>query len=367
MARCFPEFQHNYNQVSREVMYNWLNKHLKLGAEEPVVERPFKPVPPKELSVYDSDHPRPKDEVDAVKLRQYLTESSDKQMAALLPKDAKGLDEYRKVVGTALGVMIHDRFPSARALVSKPMGSDKQDDGVTWDRCLLGREDEGDQVPAVVVHGKKTNGTVVVWVHPDGKNSLLQGGKLSAAAQDVIDSGAIIVAVDVLLTGETASAKAMPVDEKFAGFTFGYNRPLLANRVHDIVTAVAFAKAWKNRKNVLLVGFERAGPWVVLARALCGADVARTVADLDGFRFEKVTAGKDEMMLPGALKYGGLPGFAALIAPHELVAHNTAGCGLLEVLPAAYKAAGAEKLLQLHADKMEPRKAVALLMGKSPD
>ena len=65
MAKCFPQFDHNYNQVSREVMYNWFNKHLNLGQPEPVVEKPFVPVPPKELSVYDEQHPLPKDAVDA--------------------------------------------------------------------------------------------------------------------------------------------------------------------------------------------------------------------------------------------------------------------------------------------------------------
>jgi len=59
MARCFPEFGHNYNQVSREVMYNWFNKHLRLGLPEPVAEKPFVPVPPKELSVFDAEHKLP--------------------------------------------------------------------------------------------------------------------------------------------------------------------------------------------------------------------------------------------------------------------------------------------------------------------
>ncbi len=31
MAKCFPQYEHNYNQVSREVMYNWFNKYLQLG------------------------------------------------------------------------------------------------------------------------------------------------------------------------------------------------------------------------------------------------------------------------------------------------------------------------------------------------
>ncbi len=101
MARCFPQFGHNYNQVSREVMYNWFNKHLKLGLTEPVVEKPFVPVPPKELSVYTEDHPLPKDAVDAGRLRKLMAEASDKQITAFVPKDKKSLDEYRRVFGTA--------------------------------------------------------------------------------------------------------------------------------------------------------------------------------------------------------------------------------------------------------------------------
>ena len=68
--RVHLEFDHNYNQVSREMMYNWFNKHLNLGLSEPVVEKPFVPVPPKELSVYDEQHPRPKDAVNAERLRR---------------------------------------------------------------------------------------------------------------------------------------------------------------------------------------------------------------------------------------------------------------------------------------------------------
>src|SRR5262249_12840861 len=85
-AKCLPQVGHNYNQVSREMMYAWFNKHLQGGSGE-VKEQPFKPVPPKELSVYDSEHPRPKDELDAKGLREKMTEAAEKQMKALEPKD----------------------------------------------------------------------------------------------------------------------------------------------------------------------------------------------------------------------------------------------------------------------------------------
>src|SRR5262249_6263625 len=116
MAKCFPKFEHNYNQVSRELMYNWFNKHLQLGQPEPVVEKPFVPVPPRELSVYDEQHPRPKDATDEDGLRKYLTAASDKQLAKLHPKDAESLAKLRREVGTALRVMVHDRLPEGTQL-----------------------------------------------------------------------------------------------------------------------------------------------------------------------------------------------------------------------------------------------------------
>src|SRR6516225_5784959 len=80
MAKCFPRFGHNYNQVSREVMENFLNEHLRLNLAGPVHERPFVPVPPKELSVYDVQHQRPADEIGADGVKKLMIEWSDKQM-----------------------------------------------------------------------------------------------------------------------------------------------------------------------------------------------------------------------------------------------------------------------------------------------
>ena len=54
MARPFVHFQHNYNFVSREVMYQWFNKHFGLGLPEPVLEEDFKPLSTEELTVWDA-------------------------------------------------------------------------------------------------------------------------------------------------------------------------------------------------------------------------------------------------------------------------------------------------------------------------
>ena len=435
MAKCLPQFGHNYNQVSREVMYNWFNKHLGLGQPEPVEEKPFQPVPPKELSVFDDKHPLPKDAVDAGRLRKYLGDASDKQVAALLPKDAKGLEEFRRVFGTALRVMVNDRLPAADEV--EHVVVEKADlDGATARKLLLGRKGAKEKLPAVLLTGTNAANGIVVWVHPEGKSSLLKDGKLVPAARQVLDRNAAILAPDLFWTGELrgvvvqlrldnkklaaqklvvkdvqqAVAKAhpaavpvgdvtylfpretsadtvrslgklvlrgdvlvgdvaevvtretLPVNEGYAGYTYGYNRPLLAERVHDILTAVAYARQQATLKRVLLAGFDKGGPWAALARALCGDAVQRAALDFDQFRFEKVRGVADEMMLPGALKYGGLPALTALAAPGELYVHNHRGTGFDPWVKAAYQAAGHADRLKDGAEKEAPEKVVEWLL-----
>ena len=360
MARAFPQFGHNYNQVSREVMYNWFNKYLVLAQPEPVVERPFVPVPPQELSVFDDEHPRPGDAVDAADLRKVMTEMSDKQMAALYPEDEATLSEFHRVVGTALRVMIHDKLPAPDQVEARTVGRLELGKAHVQ-KLLLGRKDSGEQIPAVLVSPAKPSGTVVIWVHPAGKSSLMAQGRWLPAVQQVLDHKASILAPDVFLTGEFQGAEVPPVDAKYAGFTFGYNRPLVANRVHDILTAVAFARAQPGVTEVDLAGFGKAGPWVILARALCGDAVARTAADVDCFRFEQVKTTQDEMMLPGALKYGGLPAFAALCAPGELYLSNRQETAVAAFTRAAYQAAGSLDHLHL-ADRADADKFVEWLL-----
>ena len=43
---CRPmlHFKHNYNYVTRATMYQWMNRHLKLGLDDPVIEQDFEPL-----------------------------------------------------------------------------------------------------------------------------------------------------------------------------------------------------------------------------------------------------------------------------------------------------------------------------------
>lgn len=374
-AHCWPEFGHNYNQVSREMMYGWFSKHL-LGGTAEVKEQPFMPIPPKDLSVYDADHPRPKDELDAKGLRAKMTEAAEKQIKALEPKDAKSLAEFRRVVGTALEVMVGERLPKPGAIeIRKRSVQLTLADGVKLHLDAVGRKGEEEMVPLAAVHTGDAG--IVVWVHPKGKASLIVGGKLNPSVQALVDKGYSVVAPDVFQTGELTGnwplseaerkgksfrePSMYPVNTQFAGYTYGYNRPVFANRVRDILTAVAFARDLGGAKTIHLVGWEGAGPWVAAARALCGDAVSRTVIDMNQFRFDRVTQVTDENLLPGALKYGGLPAFLALCAPGEVFAHNHAGTSSGQLSKAAYDAAGAKDALKRQPAKATPDEVIAWL------
>jgi hypothetical protein len=113
---------------------------------------------------------------------------------------------------------------------------------------------------------------------------------------------------------------------------------------------------------IYLVGFGKAGPWVLLARGSCGDAVARTVVDANQFDFDQVKTTSDEMMLPGALKYGGLASFAALCAPGELYLHNVRPSSRNDWIKDAYKAAGAADHLKLQTEKASDDKVIDWLL-----
>jgi hypothetical protein len=100
-----------------------------------------------------------------------------------------------------------------------------------------------------------------------------------------------------------------------------------------------------------------------LAKALAGDAVDRCAADLDGFRFDSVRTNDDPMMLPGALKYGGMAAFAALCAPGDLLLHNHRGTGTGEWVPMAYRAADAEKRLKRSPEKLTAAAVVDWLLA----
>jgi len=256
---------------------------------------------------------------------------------------------------------VNDKMPASIAIRKGPEEV-KLPGGVLMHKAVLGRNEEKDAVPAAGMFNAKVSDKTVLWIHPQGKASLFTDGKIAAPVQTLMDAGYAVVAPDLLGIGEQTPEKPFFIDSVYTGFTLGYNRSLMANRIHDVLTMVGFAQMLKS-KTIHLVGWDEFGPIAVLAKALAGSAVAKTAADLNQFQFDKIEKATDPMLLPGAVKYGGLGAFLALAAPDPVLVHNHQGTGTGEWSKAAYTAAKAEKALKRVPEKMKAEDVVAWLVG----
>jgi len=313
-AKCFPQFPHNYNEVSREVMFAFLAKHLGLE-NAPVKQTDFWPMTRDELTVFDDKHPQPGDWLNAEALRAEMTKDSKGLLAGLVPKDRAGFERYQKVVGGALDIMLGRRIAAPDIRAAEVSSSN----GVRAVRISAA----GRQVPVVVLEPKgKKKGETVLWLDGRGKAHLEgSSGKPTAAVQKLLEAGYHVASADLFLTGEflgEGSPATYPVNEGFPGYTYCYNPPLIAHRVRDIVLAHDWLVELENSGKVHLVGTGGAGLWALLAQAQMQTPGGRTVVDLNRFTFKDVSSVDDPNLFPGALKYGDVPGLAVLAAPSSL-------------------------------------------------
>jgi cephalosporin-C deacetylase-like acetyl esterase len=352
-------FPHNYNYVSRAIVYSFLNKHLKLGFQDPIVEEDFRPLTEQEMTVWDASHPKPPagDDYERSLLRE-ITQDSERQMAKLVPHDRPSLDEYRKVVGGAVDVMIGRRVPPAGAIAVK---SREQTERGTFQlaRLLLRYETQGEEIPAVLLTPKASKQTVAICVSREGKQSLFDAaGDPAPEVAKLLAAGVRVLGLDLVGQGEftpdgnpLANARMSKSGRGdwagYLGYTYGYNRPLFSQRVHDILSAISYARHGLKANRVEIHGLCGAGHWVLAAGAQAGDLVDRLVADTGGFRFARLTALDDPDLLPGGAKYLDLPGIAALCAPVELHLADGPGKAVPSVVTAAYRAAGKPNALEV--------------------
>ncbi len=101
-CKSLLQFPHNYNYVTRAIMYDWFNRYLELGLETPIVEENFPPLTREEQAVWNDQHPAPAGgEEYEVALTRWLAEESQQQIAELQPHDTQSLKTYREIVGGA--------------------------------------------------------------------------------------------------------------------------------------------------------------------------------------------------------------------------------------------------------------------------
>lgn len=238
-------FPHNYNYVTRRIMYEWFNKHLGLGHETPIVEEDFAHLTAEEHAVYDKgDHPRPEGgDAFERELTRWLADESDRQLGSLSAGERNEL--VRQAWQTIVGI----------------------DDPIA---------------PAGEANWIKTTRS---------------GGETT-----------------ITLSAPPVMEETPVVNNKreFAGYTHGYNHSVFAQRSREVLAHLRAAQA--EGDSVDLVAGPGAEP---IALAACAASEAGSVKSIrmarDDFRFATITSYRDQNFVPGAVKYGDLPGLVAAV------------------------------------------------------
>ncbi len=341
------DFPHNYNAVARHMMYDFLNRHLDLGLPTPIQERDYKPLSQEEMTVWNDEHPKPATDVEAeVALMNSLDALSNEQLAKLAPHDTASLEKYRKIVGGAWDVMIGRALDDVGEQTVTHGDYRPASDGEAFDwhiGCVHSLA-HGEEVPAVVMMPADWNKQIVIWPHHNGKAAHFEeDGEPVEAVRRLIDAGFAVATADLLGQGEfTADGK--PVEQsrtvdnprEFAGYTLGYNHPLFAKRVHDLLSLIAFGKQ-QGAEGIILIGENEAAAWCAAATVQSNGTVTRLALLPGDFRFGSITDIRDPNLLPGAVKYGDLAGLLALCAPVEMW---ITGLDDPDLIQGAYTAAG---------------------------
>jgi dienelactone hydrolase len=350
-------FPHNYNAVSRGAFYNLLNRHFKLGKSEPVLERDYQRHPRAELTVWDASHPQPQGGPDFErKLLRYWHDNAQSQ----LKQDLQSVDRFKKTVGGALDIVLDRALSSAGEVTWDQL---QKIDHNSWleMRGLIRHSGLKSELPTVFCYPKTWNGKTVVYLTAHGKSSLyFNDGALKPEPKRLVDSGAVVVGVDLLYQGEfmangqpLARAPKVKNPREAAAYSFGYNNTVFVQRVHDVLSVVRLVRTHeKKSKQVAILGVEGAGPIVAAARALAGAEIDIAAIDSAGFRFGTVPDIFSPDLVPGGAKYLDLPGMLALSAPNRLWLGGETGSDA-EVVKNFYKTAGAEGALSVYNGSAE--------------
>ncbi len=358
MLKRGEHFPHNYNAVSRSAFYTWLNRHFKLGFQEPVIERDYQVLKPGELTVWDDQHPAPKAAGPAFEreLLRWFHDDAQKQLAA----EQATPERFRASCLSGWDIVLGPRWPETGNVECQTI---RESDCGSWNQtsALLQNKTWHEELPAIFCSPKQGNGQTVLWLSAEGKSALFAaGGALEPAVETLVKSGATVIGVDLLYQGEflvdgkpLTRTPSVKNPREAAAYTFGYNYSVFAHRVHDVLSAVSFLKNQRPSSRLSVVGLAGAGPWVAAARAQCGSAIDQAVINTAGFRFGSVLDLHDPNFLPGGAKYGDLPALLALGAPGRTwVAGETEQT--LALAQSQYQAAKAEKnLTPITADSQD--------------
>jgi hypothetical protein len=331
-------FDHNYNQTSREAVYGWFDKWL-LGTDNPgsVKEKTFQKEPDKELRVF-GENELPEGAMTMSRFLQGVRELHRREWKSLLPKDKPGLKQYQTVMLPAWRHTLQVDWPNMEPEIhSEKVIACGKFKVLPFTLGVPGQERR--VLCSYWASAYKPGNKVAVLASSNPMGRAETGSTAPESVSTYLNAGMSVVSIDGYSSGETS--------DPFKDFYTTYNRTELQQRVRDLLMACSAARSMSGSKQagrVTLVGAGRAGLYALLAAP--GADAV--IADCDGLDLsEETNLLADDLFCPGILAMGGFEGAAILAAPRPLLLHNTESKFATDSLEGAYAAVGAASKLRM--------------------
>jgi hypothetical protein len=343
------DFGHNYNQTSREAVYEWFNKVLQPEANlSSCKEEPYKKEPNSALRVFPDDK-LPPNAASTDDITTYLKKWQFERWQALAPDGAAGLKKYSEVMLPAWRRTLQVEWPQrATHLEFGEMKPGRGYSSATVQMVTSDGMTNQAQYYSPRDLGTNKNPKLVVLALGDHPPTT-PGGAPEDLLTPLLRRG---IAVMVLKPVKVN----VPSDQHSIFFTT-YNRTRCQEQVRQLVSFCSDASFSTPREGgdsgrtfrVILAGVGRAGLWSLLAAPAADA----VIADCDG-----VDVANDDQLLepelfcPGIRNVGTFEGVAMLAAPHPLTLHNVGRQFSYENLRKTYKAVGAPDKFQAEVTRL---------------
>ncbi|MFT5150972.1 MAG: hypothetical protein ACI841_000957, partial [Planctomycetota bacterium] len=292
--RTWPEYGHNFNQHARDSMLGWFDKHL-IGASAPNADEwQFDPIPTAELSVFASGATLPKKARDLSGIRAGARQFIQQRLGNSVPTDPISLRSFQSDTRLALQTMMQPRQNSLEESLPKDWLDWARSTSVTRQSRALSIGSNDAPVSVWILRPPGPIRDICVIVSDSGAGPYLTPSTAEhLALSSLLEQGITCVLTQVLATGTVSGEEPkLPVDTRrhadYVGYTWGYNRTLLAERVGDISIALTLAMRLRQDSSqlrhdetsstpaaeierngkLLLWGEGEAGPWALMAAAL---------------------------------------------------------------------------------------------------
>lgn len=300
------DYEHNYNQDSRNAVYRFFGKHLIDPSRDwsDFREPPCQPEPENVLRLF-SDRKPPADWPNREILINNLIDDRAKRARKRLAEAANPAD-----LAAQWQELLRDVFAGARAPEINDVSGERLDRAAspswTVERWLIGRVGYGDSVPVLLYYNDppEPRDTVILVDERDKKMFLNSDGQPGPLVRELLDAGRAVMLIDPFLTGEYHAPDAMTRRQTVGAFLDTFEPTDTACRVQDILTAAAFARSRRDLTGqVSLAGWGLAGLWVLFAAAL-DQQIAAVSADLQSFPLEDDTSWARDCYVPSLRSLG---------------------------------------------------------------